>query len=97
MPGEKTEKASDKKREDERKKGHIFQSQDLICAVGLLGSFGLMKAFGSKFEAALATGMTNMLGRVADPVQGTGDVRNWMFGMAAVMAEILVPDRKSVV
>ena len=34
--GEKTQKATAKKRRDERRKGHIFQSKDITSAIGLL-------------------------------------------------------------
>ena len=37
--GGKTEKASPKKRRDERKKGNVFKSQDIVTVVSLLGSF----------------------------------------------------------
>ena len=40
MAGEKTEKATPKKRRDERKKGNVFLSQDAVAVVTLLGSFG---------------------------------------------------------
>lgn len=39
----KTEKATPKKRRDERKKGNIFMSQDVISVVVLIGSFYIVK------------------------------------------------------
>ncbi len=36
---EKTEKATPKKREDERKKGNIFQSSDVVSALSVLAVF----------------------------------------------------------
>lgn len=39
MAGEKTEKATPKKRKDQRKEGNVFQSKDVITIVSLLGSF----------------------------------------------------------
>ncbi len=39
MAGDKTEKASPKKRRDERKKGNVFKSQDIVTVVSLLGKF----------------------------------------------------------
>jgi len=39
LAGDKTEKASPKKRRDERKKGNVFKSQDIVTVVSLLGSF----------------------------------------------------------
>ncbi|MDP4153147.1 MAG: flagellar biosynthesis protein FlhB [Bacillota bacterium] len=44
--GEKTEKASPKKRRDEREKGNVFKSTDLTSAVALLTMFGILKIFG---------------------------------------------------
>lgn len=45
MPGDsKTEKASPKKRRDERKKGNVFKSQDITTIVSLIGCF-----YGLKF------------------------------------------------
>ena len=43
MAGEKTEKATPKKRKDERKKGNIFLSQDIVTVVSLAGIFYLLK------------------------------------------------------
>lgn len=40
---EKTEKATPKRRRDERKKGHIFQSQDIVAVVSLLVLFNGLK------------------------------------------------------
>lgn len=45
--GEKTEKATPKKREDERKKGSVAKSQDVNTAFILLFSFIILAAFGS--------------------------------------------------
>lgn len=45
--GEKTEKATPKKREDERKKGSVAKSQDVNTALILLFSFIILASFGS--------------------------------------------------
>lgn len=39
MAGEKTEKATPKKRKDQRKEGNVFQSKDVVTVISLLGSF----------------------------------------------------------
>ncbi|MCI8376660.1 MAG: flagellar biosynthesis protein FlhB [Lachnospiraceae bacterium] len=39
MAGEKTEKATPKKRRDQRKEGNVFQSKDVVMVISLLGSF----------------------------------------------------------
>lgn len=43
MSGEKTEKATPKRRRDERKKGNIFVSKDVVTVFTLLGSFYILK------------------------------------------------------
>ena len=40
--GSKTEKATPKKRRDERKKGNVFLSQDAVAVTTLLGSFAAL-------------------------------------------------------
>jgi flagellar biosynthetic protein FlhB len=45
MAGEKTEKATPKKRKDERKKGNVFVSKDAVTAVSLITSFYGLKMF----------------------------------------------------
>lgn len=48
IPGDdKTEKATPKRREDERKKGNIFQSRDITSALGLIGGYWFLYAAGS--------------------------------------------------
>ena len=41
--GEKTEKATPKKRRDEREKGNVMRSQDFATSVVLLGMFGMLR------------------------------------------------------
>lgn len=48
--GEKTEKATPKKREDERKKGKVAKSQDINTAILLLFSFIILAAYGSAMK-----------------------------------------------
>ncbi|MBR2877042.1 MAG: EscU/YscU/HrcU family type III secretion system export apparatus switch protein, partial [Clostridia bacterium] len=45
MAGEKTEKATPKKRKDERKKGNVFLSKDAVTAVSLITTFYGLKVF----------------------------------------------------
>ena len=49
--GEKTEKATPKRRNDERKKGNVFKSQDAISVVTLLGSFFTMNLMAENLVA----------------------------------------------
>jgi len=52
--GEKTEKATPKKRRDERKKGNVFKSQDAISVITLLGSFFTMSLVAENIVAEVA-------------------------------------------
>ena len=48
MPGDsKTEKATPKKRRDERKKGNVMMSKDVIAVATLIGSLVMLKVMGS--------------------------------------------------
>ena len=50
--GEKTEKATPKKRRDERKKGHVFLSKDAVAVASLVGSVLMLRiTFSSSAEA----------------------------------------------
>lgn len=61
--GEKTEKATPKKRQDEREKGNVLRSQDFATAIVLLGTFGVFRI--------AAPFMGNQLQRiVANSIQG---------------------------
>lgn len=46
MAGEKTEKATPKRKQDERKKGNIFMSQEAVTAFSLLATFYSLKVLG---------------------------------------------------
>lgn len=51
MAGDKTEKASPKKRRDERKKGNVFQSKDVVTVGSLAISFYILKLWMPKINA----------------------------------------------
>lgn len=44
MPGEKTEKATPKRRQDERKRGNVFQSAEVVTIFTMLATFYVLKA-----------------------------------------------------
>ena len=46
MAGEKTEKATPKRKQDERKMGNVFQSHEVVMVAGLLASFYGLKLLG---------------------------------------------------
>lgn len=57
----KTEKATPKKREDERKKGNIFQSKDVISALSILALFYTLKLMFPFFYQYMSTLLTKYL------------------------------------
>ena len=59
--GEKTEKASKKKKEDARKRGEVHKSQDLVSAVSLTVVFALMEAGYDSFTEKLREFLTRHL------------------------------------
>lgn len=91
MPGERTEKASLKRREDERKKGHAFQSQDLTSAAILLGTFGTLKALGSSLSGTLENIVSGYLRRIPDLITGPKDMFALLASAVLAVASILVP------
>lgn len=67
MPGDsKTEKATPKKRKDERKKGNIFLSRDIVTVVSLLGIFFSLKLLFPGIISSLNTFVVKYLNYAAD-------------------------------
>ena len=91
MAGERTEKASPKKREDERKKGHIYQSQDIVVAASLLCFFALLKVMGPGFGHRITQGMQKLLTMMPDRLSGPGDMAKDLTITLNIVAGILVP------
>lgn len=59
MPeGNKTEKATPKKRRDERKKGNVFMSKDAVAVASLLGTFATLWLVTGMFAEQLGGFMT---------------------------------------
>lgn len=84
---EKTEKASPKKREDEQKKGNIFQSRDAASALSVLLVFSVMRALfpkGYEFMAGVMTRFFGYTGTV-DELTVNGAVRLLAGGVTAVL------------
>ena len=65
--GYKSEKATPKKRRDERKKGNVFKSQDAIAVATLVGSFAVLWVLRDSFSQHLAAFMTMCLETAGDP------------------------------
>jgi len=91
LPGEKTEKATHKKRNEERKEGNTFLSQDIVSATVLLCIFGVLKAMGSQFTNDMANSMQFFLGRLSQNLTGGGDIRQQFVTVFNIVAEVLIP------
>jgi flagellar biosynthetic protein FlhB len=74
--GDKTEKATPKRRSEARRKGQVARSADLCGAVVLLAALGALTAFGAGIAGGLADSMRGMLTHAARPddvsAQGIG-------------------------
>lgn len=68
----KTEKATPKRRRDERKKGNVFLSQDLVAVASLLGSFATLWLLSGAFVERLAQFMEFAIASGAQPLGEIG-------------------------
>lgn len=85
MPeGNKTEKATPKKRRDERKKGNVFMSRDAVAVASLLGTFAILWLVAGAFAEQLGGFMSLCFSSVGEEpqeaVSKTGEL-----GIQAVM------------
>lgn len=67
--GEKTEKATPKKRRDQRKEGNVFQSKDVVTVLTLFGSFWILRMMFPKIYETVRAFMIQFLeftGTVSD-------------------------------
>lgn len=93
MAGEKTEKASPKKRKDERKKGNIFQSKDIVTVGVIAISFYILKLWTPyiyKFTSSTLNKYILLMGKtiiINDSfiVQTFRDIFLMVFGSAGVL------------
>lgn len=65
MAGEKTEKATPKRKQDERKKGNIFQSQEVVVVFSLLATFYGLRLLGPMIVTELENCMMEFFGRAS--------------------------------
>lgn len=79
MSQEKTEKATPKKRSDERKKGNVFQSKDLIAIVSLLGMFYAMKFWMPYLLTAIRRLMSDSIEKIPMILTLSSEVRMQLF------------------
>lgn len=62
MASEKTEKATPKRKQDERKKGHVFQSQEVTIVFSLLATFFGFKLLAPSILTTIEQSLTEFIG-----------------------------------
>ena len=82
MSGEKTEKATPKRKEEARKKGQVARSADLNGAVVLLAGLLVLKALGGRTFEGLEASMLEILALMATPDVVSEEGLPTLFGMA---------------
>lgn len=89
---EKTESATAKKRADERKKGNVFMSRDVVTIVSLISSFYIIRFFIAGFLGRIQINFRNQMERASalDAVSGS-DVINVFIEVARVIALTILP------
>lgn len=87
MPGDRTEKATPKRRNEARKKGQVAKSSDINGSVVLLASMFALGSFGPKLVGKLEASMYQGLTQIAHPdvvsQQGLGKLLATSFGTVA--------------
>lgn len=91
MAGEKTEKATPKKRSEARKKGNVFLSQDIVGAIVLICIFGMLKSMGGQFATNMANGMKSFLGGIDQNLAGLTDLKQKFAMVILIAGEVLAP------
>ncbi len=71
MAGEKTEKATPKRKQDERKKGNVFQSREATVVLSLLATFYGLSFLGPYIMTSLQNCMVNYIDRAGAVTQFT--------------------------
>lgn len=98
MSGEKTEKATPKRRRDERKKGNVFVSKDVVTVFTLLGSFYILRfTFQSGYTELKAYFLKyfGYIGSFADISQDRASDLAW--DGAIVAAKVMLPIMAAVI
>lgn len=88
MPGEKTEKATPKRKEDERKKGNVFLSQEAVSVAALLASFVAFKMLAPLMMTTTQDLLTKYLSLGAEQTEVTGtDLTHFFVDCALAFAK----------
>lgn len=91
MAGEKTEKATPKRKEDERKKGHVFFSREAISVAALLASFFSFKLLSPFIFSTLQGVLTSFFQLGAERTEITvQDTRNFLIEGFFAFAKVAI-------
>lgn len=92
MADEKTEKATPKKRRDQRKEGNVFSSKDVIAVASLLGGFyGLQLLFPSMYRA-MRQSMYSLISSVSEIQElSMGNLQQIGMDAVKVVAQCVLP------
>lgn len=92
MSGEKTEKATPKRRRDERKKGNIFLSKDIVTVFTLVGGFYLLKFTFTDSYTVMKQVMLQYLGYIGT-VEEVSDsfAQEIAMGLTMVSVRVILP------
>ena len=92
MPGERTEKATPKRRRDERKKGNVLQSKDIVTVFTLIGGFYALKLTFMSSYSALKGCMLKYFSYMQNKAELSQDlIREMAFDSVLVAARIIAP------
>lgn len=92
MPGEKTEKATPKRKQDERKKGNVFLSQEFVSIASLLAAFYTFKLLSPVLMNTLEGSITDFiaLGSTQDQINIT-NVQQYFIEGCLTFAKTALP------
>jgi len=89
---EKTEQATPKKKQDERKKGNIFQSQEVIIVFTLIVSFYAVQFLGPMLLSAVEQNLQKFIGLMATvDYVGQTEIRSFFIDGCITFAETALP------
>jgi flagellar biosynthesis protein FlhB len=91
MAGERTEKATPKRRSEARKKGQVARSQEVNSTAVLLAATGALAISGPAMAAGMSTLIAETMARVAQPDITSQTISGLMTHWATTVAGLLAP------
>lgn len=92
MAGEKTEKATPKRKQDERKKGNIFLSQEFVTVASLLAAFYSFKLLAPMLISSISESIRNFIAIGATQTSITAtDIRQYFIEGCILFAKTALP------